>query len=161
MKILVLSDTHGKTNLALLSQLAERLDLIIHLGDGYQDGELLSVIQPTPLIQITGNTDFPLEVIPEKMIHLESKSLFLTHGHLYGCKQGTDRLVAKAREIGAQVVLYGHTHQPEFLIRDGITLFNPGSARISPENETPTAGLLLIEGENIEATWIDLQKKNS
>ena len=39
--------------------------------------------------------------------------LFVTHGHAYGVKSGLGRLAERAKTLGADVVLYGHTHIPE------------------------------------------------
>ena len=36
--------------------------------------------------------------------------IFFTHGHKWGVKYSTDRLFYKAKEIGAQIALFGHTH---------------------------------------------------
>ncbi len=35
----------------------------------------------------------------------------MTHGHLYDVSMSLTRLDLKAREIGASVVLFGHTHR--------------------------------------------------
>lgn len=158
MKVLVLSDTHGKSDLTMLARLADTADLAIHLGDGFSDAETLSILTETPIIQVTGNVDFPLVVIPEKMITLGGRPTLLTHGHLDGVKTGFAALVKKAKEQGATLALFGHTHRPEHLNLDGVTLFNPGSASFAA-NPRPTVGFLQIDGEQIDATWIDL--KNS
>lgn len=157
MKVLVLSDTHGKSDLTLLAKLADTADLVIHLGDGFSDAETLSILTETPIIQVTGNVDFPLVVIPEKMITLGGRPTLLTHGHLDGVKTGYAGIVKKAKDRGANLVLFGHTHRPEHLNLDGVTLFNPGSAAFSA-NPRPTAGFLQIEEEGIEADWLDLKK---
>ena len=40
---------------------------------------------------------------------------------------GTQMLVEAAKEKGADVVFYGHTHVPELTYEDDITIVNPGS----------------------------------
>ncbi|MEG0145820.1 MAG: metallophosphoesterase family protein, partial [Clostridia bacterium] len=51
----------------------------------------------------------------------------LTHGNTYRVKQGLLMLAYGAREVGADIVLYGHTHIPS-VDRDGpLLLINPGA----------------------------------
>ena len=38
-----------------------------------------------------------------------------------------DRLAARTREAGAQVLVYGHSHVPALNRRAGVILFNPGA----------------------------------
>lgn len=158
MKILVLSDTHGQSDLFLLARIAQECDLVLHLGDGFNDGQRLSQIQETPIIQVTGNTDVPLVVIPEKMITLQGHQVLLTHGHHYNVKMGLLNLQYKAQEYGATLVLFGHTHERTLVNQDGIYMFNPGSARLSA-NPQPSAGLLTLTDGHIEADWMDLVVK--
>ena len=54
--------------------------------------------------------------------------VFLTHGHLFGVKSGLDTLAAAAKDMGAQLALFGHTHQALLEERNGVTLLNPGAA---------------------------------
>ena len=45
-----------------------------------------------------------------------------------GVKYSTDRLFYKAKEIGAQIALFGHTHCRYYAYEEGIHILNPGSA---------------------------------
>ena len=53
--------------------------------------------------------------------------IFYTHGHYYGVKSGLYTFACAARERGAQVALYGHTHNALEDYDDGLYLLNPGS----------------------------------
>ena len=55
------------------------------------------------------------------------KRFFFTHGHLYDAKLGLYRLVCAARERKADLLLFGHTHQPLTDYDDGLYILNPGS----------------------------------
>ena len=60
-------------------------------------------------------------------------------------KLTTALLLRDARNCGADIVLYGHTHIPEcYQEKDGLWVMNPGSAGYGP-----TAGLLEIENGKV------------
>ena len=50
---------------------------------------------------------------PFEIIDIPSHRILLEHGHRLGVKTGYDRIVAKAKENGCDIALYGHTHVPE------------------------------------------------
>ena len=75
--------------------------------------------------------------------------IFATHGHLYGVKHDPiyRELCEAALAENADVVLFGHTHEP---FRDrtmGMELLNPGS--IGPTTR-PSYGLILLDGDRVE-----------
>ena len=51
------------------------------------------------------------------------------HGHAEHVKYGTDELICRARQEGADIVLYGHTHSGVTAYDDGLYIMNPGSIR--------------------------------
>ena len=54
--------------------------------------------------------------------------IFVTHGHLYGVKRDLTALAGAAKDAGARLALFGHTHIQHLEERGGITLLNPGTA---------------------------------
>ena len=50
-------------------------------------------------------------------------------GSVYGVKTDPLRVVYAARERGADILLYGHTHRPLTDYEDGLHILNPGSLR--------------------------------
>lgn len=154
MKILVFSDSHGVLE-PMLSLTAEHSpQLIIHLGDGAGDIKRLKKELPgIPVINVRGNCD-SLSTLPEREItELLGHRLFLTHGHRYSVKYGTDSLLTAAMCAGADIVMYGHTHIPDCRQENGLLILNPGSIGYNrsfallelEENETPRAELLLYQ----------------
>lgn len=128
MKIVVFSDSHGAAELMLAC--AEKLcpDLIIHLGDCVRDTQLLKKRMPhTPLIGVRGNCDVELSVSERELLELEGHRLFVCHGHRYGVKLGTESLLTSVMCSGSDVVLYGHTHIPDYRHERGVLILNPGS----------------------------------
>ena len=147
MKILVFSDTHG-----LIGPMADAVQkynpaMVIHLGDNIADGDMLSVIcTGMPVRQVAGNCDFTIGNYPkEDFFEIGGCRLFICHGHTYGVKNGTERLVKRAKELSADAALFGHTHLPLVEKKDGIWVANPGTASGC---RTGNKTFLLIEAEN-------------
>lgn len=142
MKILVVSDTHGKHyNLEDVVR-HERPDKVFHLGDseGCQQ-EILDICR-CPVEFVAGNCD-SFSNLPSYLILTVGKHVvMLTHGHAYHVRTGLEFIRTEARKKGADVVLYGHTHVPDIDYNYGITVCNPGS--ISYPRQTPKDHTYLI-----------------
>ncbi|MBQ7974576.1 MAG: metallophosphoesterase [Clostridia bacterium] len=129
MKILVFSDSHGYYNriLPIISQHPDA-DAIIHCGDILNDS--LSIQQllgdKLKVYYVVGNNDYAPNEPKELVLELEGKKIFVTHGHLYGVKNGLDSLRQKVKE-GNHLVIYGHTHIPNTEYYLNGTILNPGA----------------------------------
>ena len=132
MRILILSDSHS--GLSYMRNWIERIrpQVLIHLGDYYADGqEMAEEFPQCRMIQVPGNCDmYRCAPLAQDTLFsmVDGVSFFLTHGHRYGVKSGTGKLLAAAREARADAVLYGHTHAAE-CYRDGsgMWVMNPGT----------------------------------
>lgn len=128
MKALVISDTHGNFSLALKAHsLSEPVDIIFHLGDGCDDAELMRDVLEVPVINVAGNCDIGSKAPRELVWESEGKRILLSHGDAYGVKAGLARLDQRARSIGADAVLFGHSHLPLNELRSELLLLNPGT----------------------------------
>ena len=145
MTLLVLSDSHGRPDLIEEAIRRVRPDGILFAGDGLRD--LTRVEIPCPLWAVSGNCDWlsaPLirngsafEPQTEELVTVEGIRILLTHGHKYGVKSGPTAAAYRALELGADILVYGHTHVPvEYRLppaeggteeRKPLILFNPGS----------------------------------
>ena len=134
---------------------AVKPDGIIHLGDMVLDGEVLSEEYPDlRYFQVAGNCDrwrvapdFP-EILVET---LGGVRIFMTHGHLQGVKKYLDKLIVDGQRCGADVILYGHTHEVDCRkLPEGQWIMNPGSAGFGG-----TAGLILIRDGKAECRIIN------
>lgn len=145
MTLLVLSDSHGRPDLIEEAIRRVRPDGILFAGDGLRD--LTRVEIPCPLWAVSGNCDWlstpliingsALEPQTEELVTVEGIRILLTHGHKYGVKSGPTAAAYRALELGADILVYGHTHVPvEYRLppaeggteeRKPLILFNPGS----------------------------------
>lgn len=125
---MIFSDSHGKFERMRRAVLKERPDLIIHLGDGAFDLRRLQSEYPEiPTLGVKGNCDFGANEAASETITLEGVKIFLTHGHIYGVKQGYATVIEAAKNAAADILLFGHTHRAEYTMASGLHLLNPGS----------------------------------
>ncbi len=145
MNLLVFSDTHHYPERMLRIVGGEpHLTACFHLGDGWDDAELLQQRFPAiPVYSVAGNCDrFPFAP-REGLAPFGGMLFFYTHGNTYHVKHGPGQLWLAAKQRGATAALYGHTHTPFYEITDGIHIFNPGSLSF-PRSGPPTFGRITI-----------------
>ena len=130
MKVLVISDSHGNYAHALKAhQLAGPVDHIIHLGDGADDARLMEEVLEVPVYRVAGNCDIDAGLPRELILELGGCRIFVTHGNTHLVKSGLEQLTMKGIEVGASVVLYGHTHLSAVASAEGMLLVNPGALK--------------------------------
>ncbi len=132
MRILVFSDSHSGLSFMKRCVTAIHPDLMIHLGDYYEDGAALHELFPQiQFYQVPGNCDSGSvqPAINQILIQrIDGVDFYMTHGHLHGVKTGTANLLAAARVSCCQMVLYGHTHRAEcYRDASGLWVMNPGT----------------------------------
>ena len=132
MTILVLSESHS--SLRFMRQCADtiRPDVLVHLGDYFDDAVVLKEEYPQILVyQVPGNCDryrcppgLP-EILVENICGVR---VYMTHGHRHQVKMSIGLLLKDARAAKADIVLYGHTHAADCHREDdGLWVMNPGS----------------------------------
>lgn len=148
MKVLVLSDSHGRFGNALRAAEREEPRMILHLGDGWRDAERLRDAFPgTPLERVPGNCDFRSSEPAEKLLFLEDARVLICHGHTRGVKQSLIQAGCLAEAQNLDAFLFGHTHTP-LVDRRGRTLFlNPGSIG---DAFRPSYAVLTVEGGAVD-----------
>ncbi len=129
MKLLVCSDSHGSRRRLCEILEKECPDAFYFLGDGLRDAEYAAGRYPQmAFLAVTGNCDYRSDGGPDDWLtEVEGVRIYLCHGHLFGVKSGLSRLERRGRDLGAQLVLFGHTHRPYLQGADGVMLLNPGS----------------------------------
>lgn len=160
MKFLIFSDSHGHTSAMERALVRHRdADAVFFLGDGISDAEEISLRGDCPpVFRVLGNCDsslspYGMERRMYETYTLPGHRILLLHGHTAGARCGLSGLVVAAKEAGADIVLYGHTHIPaktRIPEEEGgpLCLFNPGSIG-APSDGIPRYGLLTIQGDNI------------
>ena len=150
----ILSDTHRNTQpFEQIATVLSECDCIVHLGDVASDAKTLMRLYPEKTYVLAGNNDF-FGGESEVVLDAEGRRIFACHGHRYGVKSGTERLVAAAKERLCDIALYGHTHEPEIREEDGVLLINPGCmTRYSPRH---TYCYLVVVGKKAVPTIVDI-----
>lgn len=142
IKILVLSDSHGSLSGMECAVGRENPDLIYHLGDHVRDFQKLQACYPQISgVCTAGNCDYAAQEPAAILDEEENVRIFACHGHAYQVKSGLLRLKLAAKEKGADICLFGHTHAGYCEQIDGIWFLNPGSCGASGKR---TYGLVTI-----------------
>lgn len=129
MRILVVSDTHGDLNtLIKVVNSQPSAEIIVHCGDGDSQAQYLKEnYKDKMIVAVRGNCDWCSQLMSKEIFRVHGKTIFVTHGHLYNAKYGLYNLTCAAREEGADILLFGHTHIPLSTYENGIYMLNPGS----------------------------------
>ena len=145
MRIGVLSDTHGSAA-AYASALDAmgKVDLILHAGDYSSDARIMAKRTGVPTQFVGGNCDYNKDDEQELELMLCGFKVLLVHGHNHGVKRSTDRLQEHALERGADVCIFGHSHQAANFRVDKCLFLNPGSPH-SPRTGDPSCAVLTLK----------------
>ncbi len=126
MKLLIMSDTHGDAEvIRQVRDFHTDVEINIHCGDSelpydhpYLDG----------VYKVRGNCDRLDDRFPtEQIFQLNDKKVFVTHGHLFNVKSSLLSLTYRAKELGATICCFGHSHLLGAELIDDILFINPGS----------------------------------
>ncbi len=158
MRIGIVSDSHGNIDVfedMLAVPGAAEAELWLHAGDFAPDADVLEEMSGRRVARVLGNCDFFVDgVHDETVVEVAGHRIFLTHGHLFNVRFDTAMLAAAARETGADIAVYGHTHIALEEYGD-VTVLNPGSIA-RPRDERRGSFMLaeLNAGEPPQVTLI-------
>lgn len=157
MKILVVSDTHGRINNVVNYIEEEKPDMIFHLGDYVQDALEIGKKFNIPTKVVRGNGDYMEKDFKyEEIVKVRGKRILLTHGHKYNINHSVDRLLYRGRELEVDYILFGHTHVPIITRFKNITMMNPGSPYFPrTRDKKKTLGIINI-GKTLEEKIIEI-----
>ena len=153
----VFADTHGNI-LALKDALQKNgpFDLVVHLGDGVEDGARASEEMGLEFQGVAGNEDFRTGFPETRVLELGHLNFLLIHGHQTDINpfQPKDiwdihfeELCDWARSCGATGLMFGHTHKTYLEGTDDLVILNPGEQHPGSGRPPTFAVVELVDGE--------------
>lgn len=159
MKIGVMSDTHGSLYFFEKAlQWMSDCNLILHAGDvlyhgysreiegGFSPIHLALAIEAMDhIILAQGNCDrysdeialgHPLHFV-YALVEGEHRNIMLCHGHTHSKEQ----LISQAEQLGADILICGHTHIKELYREGNLIILNPGSTTL-PRDDSHSIALI-------------------
>ena len=148
MILSVVSDSHGSCrNLRemldrqSLLPASQRSELLLHLGDGVLDCERVTLPEGICSLAVRGNCDGALasDYPTLRTASFAGFRIVMMHGHTHGVKSSLVSAMAYALQEDADLLLYGHTHEPYAAtpttgtslfgapLKKPLYVFNPGS----------------------------------
>ncbi|MGI6364305.1 MAG: metallophosphoesterase family protein [Bacillota bacterium] len=158
--LLAVGDSHRSSRaLALIAEIIHRHqpELFVHTGDNFSDYEFLKKQTKLSGYGVRGNCDPGLFRAPEEqIIDYCGKKILLTHGHTLGVKYSYSGILGRAKDVGADAVIFGHSHVQFAQEEDGIWLLNPGSIPL-PRGGSPAGyAWLKVEAGEIQVQLVTI-----
>ncbi len=148
----LISDTHGLLRPDVHQALAG-VGLILHAGDLGGEDILHELRAIAPTLAVRGNTDAPAPYLESEIIQeIGGLSIHVSHGHELG-RPTPERLLARYPQ---DVLVYGHTHLPFLLRREGRLVVNPGAAGQRRFDLEPSVARLRISGGVADVEFVTL-----
>lgn len=145
-RIIVVSDSHGDIEkLEKIFSKEKNYSYILHLGDHHDDLDMVETdLSKVEIKSVRGNCDF-VKKEEEIFFEINGLKIYMTHGHLYSVKYGYQNLFYKANEIGADLALFGHTHEKFNEKMGSVRLFNPGAVNSYRSFTASSYGVLIVD----------------
>ena len=146
MKVIIVSDTHGRDDNFYKVMSMHNPDMVIHCGDIEGSEQAMKRSVDCPMMIVSGNNDYFSELPKEREFEIEGYKVWMTHGHHYYVSVGNERLKQEAIARGVDIVFYGHTHRPLVDREDEIIVVNPGSLSYPrQEGHIPSYAIMEID----------------
>lgn len=141
MRIAILSDTHGLLRPQMLEHL-KTADCILHAGDINTQAVMDQLSAIATLYIVRGNNDKDwTQAIPRDLnVTLGGRAFYMVH----------NRKDVPTDLIGADVVVYGHSHKYAHEEKDGILWLNPGSCGSQRFRQEITMAMAEVESGEIQ-----------
>ncbi len=155
MKLLVISDTHRRIELAtkLIAsyQVTQGIEGVVHCGDHIDDANALAEKFGTlTFYSVPGNCDRAGYASGStSVVTIQGVTTLIAHGHKHQVKYDISELRIDAQAYDAKLVLFGHTHCAMAHQEEGIWYVNPGSLSEPRDTMYPSFACVTI-GPNQE-----------
>ncbi len=147
--LVAVSDTHGTDGHRLRGRTLKAVrqaEAVIHTGDFHTESVLDAFLDENRALHaVWGNND-ETEVRERLPREITVKYGDVTIAAVHGTRKTPTELSLFGREQEADLVVFGHSHRPEFVLEDELALLNPGS-HAEPRRYRPAhAELELTDG---------------
>ena len=163
MKFLVISDTHRDVSRAvnIIDSISSVIDGVIHCGDLAEDAKYLEHKYRESGLEfhyVRGNCDFTNSAELEKVVELDGYRVMITHGHIQDVNFTLSKLAYRGMELGADVVLFGHTHIPVVEEYNDMIIMNPGSLTRPRGGSKSNYGILKIDDDGVRVSLLEYRE---
>jgi putative phosphoesterase len=152
-RIGLISDTHGLVRPEVHGALAA-VEMILHAGDVGGEEVLDELSTIAPVHAVSGNTDPPGDRRLHQALDISvgGFTIHVSHGHELGVPKPEKLLMA----YNAQVIVFGHTHEPLVVKADGRLVVNPGAAGPARFDIKPSVAILEIKSGSAEVVIVPI-----
>ena len=166
MKIGIMSDTHGsllyfEKALNVLSD----CDVLLHGGDvlyhgprndipeGYNPKKFIETLNKLEnIVIVKGNCDADVDQMviehpiqsPYVMSQFGEIRIILNHGYI----ESEEEIIDKAKKMGGDILVLGHTHVKKLYMDDNLIVINPGSTSIPKDGSHSVAIIDIIKTDD-------------
>lgn len=158
MRIVVISDSHKNTSvIEKILKNQPTAKKVFFLGDNISDIEDFEYLYPQKeFFSVSGNCDYSSFEPSVKLEKIDDINIIYTHGHTFGVKYGTERLLEAAKQRNCKIALYGHTHVSQTVYEDGVYIVNPGSCSKPRDGKKPSYAVIDIEKNGILPVIVEI-----
>ncbi len=159
MKLVVFSDSHGQTDEMRLVLTNEKdVDMVLHTGDFGMDLDFVmkSMKSKIPYKRVRGNCDYSSPAPESLLFEAEGVKILMHHGSGLGVKRSLNKIDYYARQQGADIMIFGHSHLPLIKNMGDLYLLNPGSIGW-PKGAGRTYAVIEIDPDKKKEIKIDIK----
>lgn len=152
MKVLLMSDSHGKTDLVKkIMGIHSDADVMIHCGDledANYDLKNLKIVK--------GNNDVFYDYPDKLILELEGHRVLIIHSHQFYFHDYAlpENLAKHAIKEDCDILFFGHTHKAYFRECNGVTLVNPGALSYARDGKGISYAIVYINENDINVDII-------
>lgn len=158
MLIGLISDTHIPDRMKELPEKVfeafKDVEMILHAGDVTSQEVIEKLEEIAQVTAIQGNTDriVGLDLPKTAVVEAEELKIGVIHGEVYP-RADTQQLHYLAKQLGVDILVSGHSHQPKVEKVEDVLLINPGSPTV-PRLADRTVMILEINKKEVDVELV-------
>lgn len=158
MLIGLISDTHIPDRMKELPEKVfeafKDVEMILHAGDVTSQEVIEKLEEIAPVTAIQGNTDriVGLDLPKTAVVEAEELKIGVIHGEVYP-RADTQQLHYLAKQLDVDILVSGHSHQPQVEKVEDVLLINPGSPTV-PRLADRTVMILEINKKEVDVELV-------